>query len=153
MRAELFEAAAMSAAFEAGGTALGVAAEGILRASRTADLRRHVHEGHLCIVSPYAPDARSSAASAAGRTKVVYALARLTFVVACDRSAPVASEATDAIEGRYGVVAVWAGAGAPPGNRMLIERGASAVTALPQLFDVDTSVPPQPPKPLQDSLF
>src|SRR5918993_1616195 len=48
---------AMAAALDAGGIVVGVPAEGIVRASRNAEIRRRVHDGELCIASPYAPNA------------------------------------------------------------------------------------------------
>ena len=57
----------------------GVPAEGILKASRNAEIRRRVHGGELCIASPYAPGAPFTAGNAMGRNKIIYALSRVTF--------------------------------------------------------------------------
>ncbi|MGI9644900.1 MAG: DNA-processing protein DprA [Ilumatobacteraceae bacterium] len=142
---------AMTSALEAGGVVSGVPAEGILRASRSADVRRRVHGGELCIASPYAPDAPPRAGNAIGRNKIVYALSGVTFVVAASKdSGGTWAGATEALDGRYSRVAVWAGDGAEDGNHALIERGGVPVTDVSQRFEIDTSVEPPP---LQDSLF
>jgi len=142
---------AMTAALDAGGVVSGVPAEGILRASRNADVRRRVHAGELCIASPYAPDAPFRAGNAMGRNKIVYALSKVTFVVAADKgSGGTWAGAKEALDRRYARVAVWAGAGAEDGNRALIDRGGVPITDVSQLFEIDTTVEPPP---LQDSLF
>jgi len=65
---------AMASALDAGGVVVGVPADGLLRASRNPEMRRRVHDGELCVVSPYAPDAPFRPGSAMGRNKLVYAL-------------------------------------------------------------------------------
>lgn len=142
---------AMAGALEAGGVVVGVPAEGILTAAHNAEIRRRVHEGELCIASPYPPNAPFRAGNAMGRNKIVYALSQVTFVVASDEdSGGTWAGAKEALERRYAAVAVWAGEGAKDGNRALIGRGAIPVTELSQLFDLDaTMIPP----PLQNSLF
>ena len=136
--------AAMLAAIDAGGTSVGIPADGISRAARNADVRRHVHAGNLSIASPYAPDATFTAGNALGRNRIVYALSSVTFVAAADEgSGGTWSGAAEAVDRRLGVVAVWAGEGARSGNLALIRRGAVAVTDPVQLFDLDTE-PPAP---------
>ena len=120
--------AAMNGAHDAGGAAVGVAAEGISMASRSAEIRRRVHAGELCLVSPYAPSARSSAAAAAGRDTIVHALSQVTFVVAAGAGA------TDALARRVVPVAVWTGEGADDANHALVRRGAIPITDPAQLF-------------------
>ncbi len=144
------EQAAIDGALDAGGMAIGVPAEGISLASRSAEVRRRVHAGELCLASPYAPDARFSAASANGRNKIVYALSRVTLVVAAEEgSGGTWAGAQEALECRYCPVAVWAGDGAQAGNHALVRRRASPVTDLTRVFDIG----PLPPEPAQDALF
>lgn len=142
---------AMLGALEAGGVVTGVPAEGILRASRNAEIRRRVHDGELCIASPYAPDAPFRPGNAMGRNKIVYALASVTFVVAADKgSGGTWAGANEALDRSFGRVAVWAGPGAKDGNAALIARGAVPITDVGQLFEIDTDVEVPP---LQNSLF
>ena len=109
-----------------------------------------MHAGELCLASPYAPDARFSAASALGRNKIVYALSKVTFVVTAENgSGGTWAGASEAIDRRYAPVASWVGSGAPAGNHTLVRRGATPITDLAQLFDVG----PLPPEPSQDALF
>ncbi len=142
---------AMAGALDEGGIVVGVPAEGILNASRNVEVRRRVHNGELCIASPYAPKSPFRAGNAMGRNKIVYALSRVTFVVASeqDRGGTWAG-AQEALDRGYAPVAVWAAEGAKEGNPALIARGGTAITDLAQLFDADFSVVDPP---LQESLF
>jgi len=145
--------AAMDGAHDVGGAVVGVPAEGISLASRSAAVRRRVHAGELCLASPYAPDARFSAASALGRNKIVYALSKVTFVVTAeDGSGGTWAGAKEALERRYCPVAVWMGDGASDGNHALVRRGATPITELAQLLDIE-DLGPRPPEPEQNSLF
>jgi predicted Rossmann fold nucleotide-binding protein DprA/Smf involved in DNA uptake len=142
---------AMAGALDAGGVVVGVPAEGILKVSRNAEIRRRVHDGQLCIASPFAPNAPFQAGNAMARNKIVYALSKVTFVVASDLgSGGTWAGATEALEHRYAAVAVWDGAGSKDGNRALIARGATAISDVRQLFELEfeTGAPP-----LQDTLF
>ena len=142
--------AAMDGAHDVGGAVVGVPAEGISLASRSAAVRRRVHAGELCLASPYAPDARFSAASALGRNKIVYALSKVTFVVTAeDGSGGTWAGAKEALERRYCPVAVWIGDGAQAGNHALVRRGATPITDLNRLFEIDDLEP----EPLQEPLF
>lgn len=142
--------AAMAGGHDAGGVVVGVPAEGISRASRSAEVRRRVHAGELCIASPYAPDAPFTAANARGRNKIVYALSRVAFVVASDDgTGGTWGGAKEALDRRYAPVAVWTGEGATDGNHALVRRGATQITDLTRLFDIG----PIAPAPSQDPLF
>lgn len=143
--------AAMWAACDAGGAAIGVPAEGIQRAARNADVRRQVHAGRLCLVSPYAPDAPFSVGAAMGRNKIIYALSTVTLVVAADNgTGGTWAGATEAIERRNTPIAIWSGAGEGQGNRVLIRHGATRVTDLAELLTTDVALPTTTH---QDSLF
>jgi predicted Rossmann fold nucleotide-binding protein DprA/Smf involved in DNA uptake len=142
--------ASMAGALDAGGRVIGVPAEGITRAARSAEVRGRVHAGELCIASPYAPDAPFRAGNAMGRNKIVYALSQVTFVVSADAgSGGTWAGAEEALERRYARVAVWVGDGAEAGNHALATRGAVPITDLTTLFDIDPAIPPPP----QTSLF
>ena len=142
---------AMRGAFDLGGAAVGVPAEGILNVSRAAHIRRSVHAGELCLVSPYPPKARFRALHATGRTKIVYALAQVTYVARTEHGVGETwAGATEALDHGYGAVAAWAGEGATDGNHALVRRGATAITELGQLFEPDAAVI-RPP--VDDTLF
>ncbi len=142
--------AAIDGALDVGGVAVGVPAEGISQASRSAEVRRRVHAGELGIASPYAPDARFSAASALGRNKIVYALSQVAFVAtAQDGSGGTWAGVKEALERRYCPVAVWMGGGADDGNHALVRHGAIPLTDLTRLFEIDDLEP----EPIQEPLF
>jgi predicted Rossmann fold nucleotide-binding protein DprA/Smf involved in DNA uptake len=142
--------ASMAGALDAGGVVIGVPAEGITKVSRNADIRRRVHAGELCIASPYAPDAPFRAGNAMGRNKIIYALSQVTFVVSSDvGSGGTWAGAKEALERRFARVAVWSGDGSKEGNHALVARGATPITDLTTLFEMDPALP----APLQSSLF
>jgi predicted Rossmann fold nucleotide-binding protein DprA/Smf involved in DNA uptake len=142
---------AMAGALDAGGIVVGVPAEGISKASRNAEIRRRVHDGELCIASPYAPNAPFGAGNAMGRNKIVYGLSQVTFIVAADKdSGGTWAGAKEALDRRYARVAVWAAEGAKEGNHALIRRGATPISNLSQLFELET-IATTPP--LQNTLF
>lgn len=141
---------AMMGALDAQGVVLGVPAEGIERATRNAEVRRRVQAGELCIASPYSPTAPFRAGNAMGRNKVVYALSAVTFVVSSDKeSGGTWAGAKEALARNYAHVAVWAGPGAKDGNQALIGRGATPITDVASLFDLEPNATP----PLQERLF
>lgn len=125
---------AMSAAFEAGGAVVGILADPLDRKLREPDIRRAIGGDRLCLASPYKPDAGFSVASAMSRNKVIYALSRLTLVVATDlEKGGTWAGAVEALRRGYGRVAVWMGAGAGPGNAALVARGGIAVGSVEEL--------------------
>lgn len=141
---------AMSGALEAGGIVVGIPAEGILKASRNADIRRRVHGRELCIASPYAPNAPFTAGNAMGRNKIIYGLSRVTFVVASDKdSGGTWAGAKEALDRDFGLVAVWSGEGAKDGNAALISHGAAPITELDRLFTLQPT--PRRPVPTQQA--
>ena len=120
---------AMKAAFQAGGTVVGVPAQSLIRTLRSPDVRRAVHDGRTVMCSPYAPDSPFSVGKAMGRNKLIYALSDVTVAVAADNgSGGTWSGATEAIRGDYCRVAVWRGSGEGPGNEPLERGGALALT-------------------------
>lgn len=125
---------AMSAALEAGGSAVGVLAESLTRMTRDPEVRRAVGDGRLCLCTPYKPTAGFSVANAMGRNKLIYALSAATLVVAADaEKGGTWAGATEAL--RHGTVPVlaWSGEGAGPGNALLVRRGATSLDSLTAL--------------------
>ena len=143
---------AMSAAFQAGGTVVGVPAHSLIRTLRSPDVRRVVHDGRTVMCSPYAPDSPFSVGKAMGRNKLIYALSDVTVAVAADNgSGGTWSGATEAIRGDYCRVAVWRGSGEGPGNAPLERRGALPLTDTSELdqilsgarSDLEQGLPPK----------
>ena len=124
----------MSAAFDSGGTVVGVLADALDARLRQPDIRRAIGEDRLTLLTPFKPDAGFSVASAMGRNKVVYGLSKVTLVVASDLDKGGTWQgAVEAIRRRYGRVAVWRGEGEGPGNAALVARGGIAVTSMDEL--------------------
>lgn len=122
---------AMAAAYHAGGRVVGFLAESLVRRVRDAETRRAIAEGAACLATPYKPDAGFSVSNAMGRNKLIYAAARATLVISSDAGrGGTWAGAIEALQRDYGVVAVWIGNGAGPGNAELVERGAVPVSDL-----------------------
>ena len=125
---------AMNAAFEAGGSVVGVLAESLTRKLRSPDIRRAIHEGRTVMCTPYSPEAPFSVGNAMGRNKLIYALSDLTLVVAAEvETGGSWAGAAEALRRGFGRVAVWRGPGEGPGNAVLAERGAMPVSSIDEL--------------------
>ncbi len=140
---------AMQAAEDAGGTVVAVLADSLEKAIGQRDTRRVLLAGQACLCTPYRPDARFTVGNAMGRNKIIYALSRVTLVVASGRdSGGTWAGATEAMTKRYGTVAVWRGAGEGPGNAAIEQAGAVPVTIVDHLFDLEPGAPtPTVPAP------
>ncbi|MEA2972231.1 MAG: hypothetical protein QOG82_689 [Actinomycetota bacterium] len=115
----------------AGSSVVWVLAEPLVRTLRRPEVRRAVYRGATVICTPYGPDTPFTPANARGRDKLVFALAEVTLVVACDREQGHAwSDGAEAIAEGYGRVAVWRGDGEGPGNEALEARGATRVESI-----------------------
>jgi len=133
---------AMGAAVEAGGTAVGVLADSLLRAANDASTRRSIAAEQLCLVTPYSPAAGFSAGNAMGRNKIIYALARGTVVVRSDvDTGGTWAGATEALTRGYGTVVSWRGRGAGPGNERLVALGAEPLDDVADLDGILRAAP------------
>jgi predicted Rossmann fold nucleotide-binding protein DprA/Smf involved in DNA uptake len=133
---------AMGAALEAGGKAVGVLADSLVRMTRDPEVRRAVTDGRLCLCTPYKPTAPFSIANAMGRNKLIYALSKATLVVAAAAGTGGSwSGAVEAIRQATAPVLVWTGPGAGPGNPLLSQRGGIGVGRLTDLFPLPDAPP------------
>lgn len=141
--------AAIEAAAAAGGLTVGIPAEGINVVSRRSAIRQLVHDGQLCIASPYAPGARFSAGTAMGRNKIIYALSTVAFVASADReSGGTWTGAVETLKRGWCPVTTWTGPGARDGNTGLVDKGAHVITQVDQIFDPALlEAQPKPPRP------
>lgn len=132
---------AMNEGIERRSATVGVLADPLVATARDVKLRRAVLDGRLCLATPYAPTAPFSAGAAAGRNKLIYALADVALVVADDlETGSPSAGAREAIE-RIGCdVAVWRGAGEGPGNGELVAAGGRAIGDLTELFGTEVRV-------------
>ena len=114
----------MSAAFQAGGCVVGILAESLARKLKKSDVRQAIYEGQTVMCTPYNPDAPFSVGNAMGRNKLIYAMADLTLVVACEPGKGGTWQgAKETLEKNFGRVAVWQGPGGGTGNAQLLEMG------------------------------
>jgi predicted Rossmann fold nucleotide-binding protein DprA/Smf involved in DNA uptake len=74
----------MNAALEAGGVAIGVLAENLLKKSIERSARKAIAEERLLLLSPYHPHARFNVGAAMGRNKLIYALSDYGLVVSTE---------------------------------------------------------------------
>ena len=123
------DTAAMRAAHQAGGSAIGVLPEGVERRLRDPSTRAAVAGGRAVVVSPYHPSAGFSVGAAMGRNKLIYALSDVAVVVSsADGSGGTWTGAVEALKGGWVPVLVRDGAGVPVGNRSLLALGAAPLT-------------------------
>lgn len=133
---------AMGAALDAGGHAVGVLADSLVRMTRDAEVRRAVGDGRLCLCTPYKPTAGFSVANAMGRNKLIYALSQATLVVAADvEKGGTWAGAVESLRRGTAPVVVWTGDGGGEGNGALVRRGGVALTSVGQLFPLPSDLP------------
>lgn len=71
----------MLCALEAGGTAIGVLADSLSKASVNGKYRTFIKEDKLTLISAYDPDTRFHVGNAMGRNKYIYALADYALII------------------------------------------------------------------------
>ena len=120
------------AAFDAGSSTVAVLADPLKRTVRHPDVRRAVIAGTRLLCTPYAPDARATAAARTGRDRLIHALSQLTVVVAIEPSGDPWAGAVAAIDAGF-TVAVWRGPGEGDGNAALEAHGATPIRSVDDL--------------------
>jgi predicted Rossmann fold nucleotide-binding protein DprA/Smf involved in DNA uptake len=117
---------AMLAALEAGGTAVGVLADSLLRSATSGRAREAIQAGHLTLISPFDPEAGFNVGNAMQRNKQIYALADFGLAVSSGyNEGGTWSGAIEQLD-KYHLVPLFVrdGSGVPEGNRQLLRRGA-----------------------------
>ena len=128
---------AMNAAFQAGGTVVGIPASSLIRTLKAPGTRRAVHDAQTVICTPYAPNSPFTVGNAMGRNKLIYAMSDVTVAVAADEgSGGTWSGAMEALRGNYCRVAVWRGPGEGSGNDPLERKGAIPMNEVSQLAQI-----------------
>lgn len=136
---------AMLVCAQAGGTALGVVAESLLKLSTRREFREAILSGCLTLISSFDPDAGFSVPNAMARNRWIYAMAERALVVACSEGR--GGTWAGAIEALRRDVPVYVRTGNPerPGNDALIRRGAlAAPDDLSALWTQEHRLPVQP---------
>ncbi len=120
---------AMQAALEAGGHAVGILADSLVRTIRQPDVREFVTDGRLVLLTPYRPDNGFSVGAAMGRNKIIYGAADYAVVVASDyQKGGTWAGAVETLTAGWCPVFVRSGANVAPGNSELINKGAQPIS-------------------------
>lgn len=122
------DSAAMLAAAEGGGIAIGVVAEALERAVRRQDLRAHIADGDLTLIATQHPGAGFSVGGAMGRNRLIYCLAEAAVVVAAGQSGGTHAGALENLKAGWVPLFVRDDSDAPPGNRELLDAGGLPIT-------------------------
>ena len=131
----------MFGALEAGGVAIGVMPDGLSRALRSPDVRAHVANDSLLMISPFRPDARFEVWRAMNRNKVIYALADASVVVSCEEGrGGTWTGALENLKHDWSPLFVRSGESAPSGNARLTALGALPLS-LEEIEAADRDLP------------
>jgi predicted Rossmann fold nucleotide-binding protein DprA/Smf involved in DNA uptake len=130
--------AAMLGALRVDGTAVGVLADSLLRASSSQKYRRYLSQNNLALVSPYYPEAGFNAGNAMGRNKYIYCLADAAVVVHSGQQGGTWSGALENLSKAWVPLWVKPTEDSFAGNAELVERGARWATS--ELNGIDVSV-------------
>ena len=119
---------AMNAAFDAGGTVVGVVADSLEERIRDAETRRAVADGQAVLLSSYGPSTPFSVGAAMGRNKLIYCLADAVVVVAAtEGSGGTWAGAEEALRASWVPVLVRGKDFPSPADRALVYMGASQI--------------------------
>lgn len=117
--------AAMHSALEAGGRAIGILADSLLRSATSAKYRSAIAAEQLVLVSSFNPEAGFNVGNAMARNKYIYCCAEAAVVVASGKSkGGTWNGAMEALGARW--VPVWTRTtrSSPAGNAGLVRMGA-----------------------------
>ncbi len=127
---------AMAAALESDGNVIGIPSEGLRQVAKGKEVRNLVHEGRICLLSPYGPDARFTVGNAMGRNRFIYGLSSSTLIVASDvRKGGTWAGAEEALKSNFSQVDVWTGDGVTDGNHELVAIGAHPVSSVDEFWE------------------
>ncbi|MBA3735757.1 MAG: DNA-protecting protein DprA [Actinobacteria bacterium] len=119
---------AMTAAVDAGGVAVGVVADALDKAFRRQDLRAHISDGVVVLLSAVHPEARFTVANAMRRNRFIYCLAEAAIVVASGAKGGTREGALENLKAGWVPLFVRVDSDAPGGNRELLRTGALRLT-------------------------
>ena len=122
------DSAAMLAAVDGGGKAIGIVAEALDRATRRPDFRMHLADGELTLLAVKHPAAGFSVGDAMGRNRLIYSLAEAAVVVASGESGGTRAGALENLKAGWVPLFVREETDAPDGNRELLSAGGLPIT-------------------------
>lgn len=115
---------AMLAAIDAEGTAVGILADGLLRAATSVRYRAGLMKRNLALVTPYNPEAGFDVGNAMGRNRLIYCAADAAVVVAsARRTGGTWAGAAEALKHQWAPVWVRGADAQDSGNASLVEIG------------------------------
>jgi DNA processing protein len=118
----------MNAALDAGGSAIGILADSLLKSATKSQYRTALQEGRLLLITPYYPEASFSTGSAMGRNKYIYALSKGVVVAKSDETGGTWAGATENLKKQW--VPLWVRDIEQSGNQKLLELGGQALSEL-----------------------
>lgn len=120
------------AATDAGGSVVGVVSGDLDRLSRQKEIRLLIQDDRLCLVSQVHPYAGFSIGNALGRNKLIYGLADAAIIVsATEGKGGTWAGAMENLRHGWTPLLIWAGAGAPTGNHVLLREGGTGFDQMP----------------------
>jgi predicted Rossmann fold nucleotide-binding protein DprA/Smf involved in DNA uptake len=121
------DSTAMLAAVDGGGVALGVVADALEKAIRRQDLRSHVADGLITLLTAYHPEARFTVGNAMRRNRLIYCLADVAFVVASGDKGGTREGALENLKACWVPLFVREREAAPAGTAELLRAGAAPI--------------------------
>lgn len=116
---------AMQAALGAGGHAVGVLADSLVKTIRQPEVREFVTNGRLVLLTPYRPNNGFSVGAAMGRNKIIYGASDYSVVVSSDyQKGGTWAGAIETLTAGWCPVFVRSDTNTGTGNRELINKGA-----------------------------
>ena len=116
----------MIAALDAGGSAIGILADSLLKAATKPQYRTALQEGRLLLITPYYPEAGFSPGNAMGRNKYIYSLSQGVVVAKSDVKGGTWSGAQENLKKQW--VPLWVRDIEEAGNQKLIELGGQPLS-------------------------
>jgi predicted Rossmann fold nucleotide-binding protein DprA/Smf involved in DNA uptake len=117
----------MIAALDAGGSAIGILADSLLKTATKPQYRAAIQDGRLLLVTPYYPEAGFNTGNAMGRNKYIYSLSKGVVVAKSAEKGGTWSGATENLKQQW--VPLWVRDIEQTGNQKLIELGGHALSA------------------------
>jgi len=116
----------MIAALDAGGYAIGILADSLLKAATKPQYRAALQEDRLLLITPYYPEAGFSPGNAMGRNKYIYTLSKGVVVAKSDQKGGTWTGAKENLKKQW--VPLWVRDIEQVGNQKLIELGGQQVS-------------------------
>jgi len=111
-----------------GRCAIGVLADGLLKAALANKYRNAIEEKRLVLISPFDPQISFNTANAIARNQYIYTLADWALVVNCDEEpGSVLAGALENLQAGWVPLLVWQEEKMSLGNQQLLKQGAIAI--------------------------